>query len=231
MRSEEAGNPLRNVLTKAGVECDDALCGRLERFSQLLREWNATHNLTGDDRPEAIVANLVDSLRPLGFVERPASLLDVGTGAGFPGLILAAAWPGTRCVLCEPRQKRAAFLRFAALEMELENVEVARKRVEELPDDSFELISSRAVGDVESLLELTRHLSGEKSRYLFYKGSELDQELSRVPKGLEAIVEEHPPRRYLYLVPKESGKRDIISEKSERKERNETHGSGSGTLS
>ena len=214
MRSEEYGERLRRELTDAGVECDDALCGRLKRFSELLREWNATHNLTGDDRPEAIVANLVDSLRPLGFVEAPSSLLDVGTGAGFPGLILAAAWPEIRSVLCEPRNKRAAFLRFAALEMGLENVEVARKRVEELRDGPFGLISSRAVSEVEGLLKLTRDLSDHESRYLFYKGSALEQELSTLPEGLEATVVELPPRRYLYLISKESGKRDIITAKS-----------------
>ncbi len=210
LESEEFGKLLRREMEKAGVEYDEVLCGRLERFAELLREWNATHNLTGDDRAEAIVANLVDTLRPLSFVERPETLLDVGTGAGFPGLILATAWPGTKSVLCEPRMKRAAFLRFAALELGLENVEVARKRVEDLRHSPFGLISSRAVSQTGLLLRVTRHLSDASSRYLFYKGSQLDEELDGLPESLECRIVEAPPRRYLYLVPKESAKRDMI---------------------
>ena len=204
LEDKEFGKILRREMEKAGVECDERLCQRLERFAGLLREWNATHNLTGDDRAEAIVANLVDTLRPLSFVERPDTLLDVGTGAGFPGLILAAAWPGTQSVLCEPRMKRAAFLRFAALELGLENVEVARRRVEEVRHSPFGLITSRAVSRSGLLLELTRRLSDASTRYLFYKGNRLEDEFDDLPETLERRVVDVPPRRYLYLVPKKS---------------------------
>jgi 16S rRNA (guanine527-N7)-methyltransferase len=131
----------------------------------------------------------------------PETLLDVGTGAGFPGLILAAAWPETPVLLCEPLKKRAAFLRIAALEMGLERVEVARKRVEDLSHEPFGLISSRAVTDTKLLLELTRHVSDGHTRYLFYKGTRVEEEISRLPAGLEAEITERAPRRYLYLQP------------------------------
>jgi len=192
---------LSRKLDEAGLKYDELLLGRLERFAGLLKEWNSIHNLTADASSEAVAANVLDSLYPLTFVEQPDSLLDVGTGAGFPGLILAAAWPEVPTVLCEPLKKRAAFLRYAALEMGLERVEVARKRVEELRHAPFGLISSRAVTDTGMLLNLTAKLSDNHTRYLFYKGSRLEEEIDTLPPGLRAEIVEREPRRYLYLLP------------------------------
>jgi len=185
-------------LQKAGIKLDAEAGARLERFTQLLSEWNATHNLTGAKSLHEIEENLFDSLYPVSFVDPPESLLDVGTGAGFPGLVLAAVWPETETVLCEPLQKRSAFLRLAALEMGLDRVEVVRKRVEDLDHAPFGLISSRAVSDTALLLRLTEHLRDEQTRYLLYKGSRVDEELNRV-EGFEAQIRERPPRRYLIL--------------------------------
>jgi 16S rRNA (guanine527-N7)-methyltransferase len=198
MRSEES---LADRLAREGIELPEGSLERLERFTELLLEWNRVHNLTGAKDRQEIEANIFDSFYPLRFVARPDSLLDVGTGAGFPGLILAAAWPETPTVLCEPLKKRASFLRIAALEMGLERVEVARKRVEDLRHEPFGLISSRAVTDTGLLLELTRHLSDTHTRYLFYKGTRVEEEISRLPAGLEAEIIERAPRRYLYLQP------------------------------
>ena len=202
MRSEEFfRGHLSRQLDEAGLKFDEVLLGRLECFAGLLQEWNAVHNLTADASPEALAANVLDSLYPLTFVEQPDSLLDVGTGAGFPGLLLAAAWPEVPTVLCEPLKKRAAFLRYAALEMGLDRVEVARKRVEELRHTPFGLISSRAVTDTAVLLKLTTKLSKVHTRYLFYKGSRLREEIDRLPSGLYPKIVEREPRRYLYLLP------------------------------
>jgi len=202
VRSEECFRQLlRLKLDEAGLEYDETLLERLERFAGLLKEWNGIHNLTADASPEAVAANVLDSLYPLTFVEKPDSLLDVGTGAGFPGLILAAAWPEVPTVLCEPLNKRAAFLRYAALEMGLEEVTVARKRVEELRHSPFGLISSRAVTDTGVLLDLTAKLSDSHTRYLFYKGSRLEEEIGILPPGLKTEIVDREPRRYLYLLP------------------------------
>ncbi len=200
MRSEECFRELLlRKLDEAGLEYDEILPERLERFAELLKEWNGIHNLTADASPEAVAANVLDSLYPLTFVEKPDSLLDVGTGAGFPGLILAAAWPEVPTVLCEPLNKRAAFLRYAALEMGLDQVTVARKRVEQLEHAPFGLISSRAVTDTGLLLRLTAKLSDTHTRYLFYKGSRLQEEIEALPPELRPRIVEREPRRYLYL--------------------------------
>jgi 16S rRNA (guanine527-N7)-methyltransferase len=188
---------LKRALEREGVFLDGEALERLERFAALLLEWNGVHNLTAAKSREEIHGNIVDSLVPTGFVERPSSLLDVGTGAGFPGLLLAIAWPETETVLCEPLKKRAAFLRLVSLELGLERVTVERKRVEELRHEPFALISSRAVSDTGLLLALTRHLADKKTRWLLYKGSRLEEELERTEGIADVRIVERAPRRYL----------------------------------
>jgi 16S rRNA (guanine(527)-N(7))-methyltransferase RsmG/RNA polymerase-binding protein DksA len=208
---------MRKMLEGEGISLDGEALERLERFAALLEEWNGVHNLTGAKSREEIERNIVDSLVPTGFVGAPESLLDVGTGAGFPGLVLAVAWPGTETVLCEPLNKRAAFLRLAAMELGLERVTIEKRRVETLRHAPFGLISSRAVSETALLLKLTEHLADDRTRWLLYKGSRLEEELA----GLEGVttlrIHERPPRRYLLLareaLPQEGGgKRAMISE-------------------
>ena len=169
---------LDTALAQAGIPLSDAALSRLETFTELLHEWNQTHNLTGAKTREAIYGNIIDSLYPLTFLRPPVRLLDVGTGAGFPGLVLAAVWYEVPTVLAEPLGKRAAFLKYAAIEMGLDNVTVKRQRVEKLHDKPFGLITSRAVTDTRLLLDLTAHLRTPETHYLFYKGSRAAEELS-----------------------------------------------------
>jgi len=172
---------------------------KLEKFTDLLLEWNKIHNLTGAKTPFEVEKNIEDSLFPTTFIKEPTSILDVGTGAGFPGLILAMAYPHVRTVLCEPRQKRASFLKYVVMELELLNVEVVKKRVEEYEAEPFGLISSRAVTDTKMLLELTQHLQDEKTAFLFYKGEKLFSELELVEQDLDYDIIEKNQRNYLYI--------------------------------
>ncbi len=171
----------------------------LKRFTELLLEWNKIHNLTGAKTPVDVEKNIEDSLYPTAFIEKPSSILDVGTGAGFPGMILAIAYPDVPTVLCEPRQKRASFLKYVAMELELSNVEVVKKRVEQYRSEPFGLISSRAVTDTKMLLELTQHLQNEETRFLFYKGEHLFFELELVTENLDYDIIEKNRRNYLYI--------------------------------
>lgn len=171
----------------------------LNKFTELLLEWNKIHNLTGAKTVLDVERNIDDSLFPTTFIDKPSSILDVGTGAGFPGLILAIAYPEVRTVLCEPRQKRASFLKYVAMELELSNVVVVKKRVEDFSSEPFGLISSRAVTDTKMLLELTEHLQNKETQYLFYKGEQLFGELESVDKNLDYDIVEKNQRNYLYI--------------------------------
>jgi len=182
-----------NIILSKGV------ITKLERFSRLLHEWNSVHNLTGAKTIEAIYANIVDSLYPLTFIEKPDILLDVGTGAGFPGLVLAIALPQTEVVLAEPLKKRVAFLKYACIDIGIDNVTVEAKRVEHLEHAPFDLVSSRAVTNTQLLLDLTKAVSDAHTCYLFYKGSRVFEEIDALQHQLEYDIVQKSQRNYLYI--------------------------------
>ena len=190
---------LSKLLADESIALDEQTIQKLENFAELLHEWNQVHNLTGAKTITKIYENIVDSLYPLNFIKTPKTLLDVGTGAGFPGLILGIALPKMTVVLAEPLKKRVSFLKYAALDLGLENVTVEAKRVEYITHEPFEMISSRAVTDTKFLLELTQNVSDEKTSYLFYKGSRVFDEVEAVQHQLSYDIVQKNQRNYLYI--------------------------------
>lgn len=190
---------LKDLLEQELVVLDEETIIKLEQFSKLLQEWNSVHNLTGAKSISAIYDNIIDSLYPLSFIANPRTLLDVGTGAGFPGLVLAIALPDTEVVLAEPLKKRIAFLRYAVMDLELTNVDAQGRRVEQIDHDPFELITSRAVTNTRLLLELTEELSDHQTAYLFYKGERVFDEIEDVQYQLSYDIVQKNRRNYLYI--------------------------------
>ena len=190
---------LGQYLDKEEIALSDETIIKLENFASLLHEWNQVHNLTGAKSLDAIYVNIVDSLYPLTFIKKPKTLLDVGTGAGFPGLALAIALPECEVVLAEPLKKRVSFLKYAAIDGGLSNVKVEAKRVEFVAHDAFEMISSRAVTNTKLLLDLTEAISDVKTEYLFYKGSRVFDEVADVEHKLEYDIVQKNQRNYLYI--------------------------------
>jgi len=190
---------LAQYLDKEEIALSDETIVKLENFASLLGEWNQVHNLTGAKTIDAIYINIVDSLYPLTFIKKPKSLLDVGTGAGFPGLALAIALPECEVVLAEPLKKRVSFLKYAAIDVGIPNVKVEAKRVEFVTHEAFEMISSRAVTNTKLLLDLTKAISDAHTEYLFYKGSRVFDEVADVEHKLEYDIVQKNQRNYLYI--------------------------------
>lgn len=190
---------LSQHLDKEGIVLSTEIIVKLEGFASLLHEWNQIHNLTGAKSIDAIYINIVDSLFPLTFIMQPKTLLDVGTGAGFPGLVLAIALPDTKVVLAEPLKKRVSFLKYAAMDLQLSNVSVEAKRVEHVEHEAFDLISSRAVTNTKLLLDLTSNISDSHTEYLFYKGSRVFDEIEDVQHQLRYDIVQKNQRNYLYI--------------------------------
>ena len=190
---------LSQYLNVEGIYLEPEIIIKLEGFASLLHERNQIHNLTGAKTVDAIYVNIVDSLYPLTFIEKPKTFLDVGTGAGFPGLVLAIALPDTKVVLAEPLKKRVSFLKYAAIDLELSNVSVEAKRVEHVEHDAFELITSRAVTNTKLLLDLTSKISDTHTEYLFYKGSRVFDEIEDVQHQLRYAIVQKNQRNYLYI--------------------------------
>jgi len=190
---------LTQLLEQEEIHLSSETVIKLENFASLLHEWNQIHNLTGAKTVDGIYVNIVDSLYPLTFMQKPKTLLDVGTGAGFPGLVLAIALPEVEVVLAEPLKKRVSFLKYAAIDLELPNVSVEAKRVESVEHDAFDMISSRAVTNTKLLLDLTSEISDSKTEYLFYKGSRVFDEIEDVQHQLDYDIVQKNQRNYLYI--------------------------------
>jgi len=190
---------LQTQLDEEKIVLSEETVKKLEAFALLLFEWNQVHNLTGAKNIAEINDNIIDSLYPLTFIEKPKTLLDVGTGAGFPGLVLAIALSETEVVLAEPLKKRVSFLKYAAIDLELKNVRVEAKRVENVVHAPFSMISSRAVTNTRLLLDLTEKISDSKTEYLFYKGSRVFDEIEDVQHQLDYDIVQKNQRNYLYI--------------------------------
>lgn len=180
------------------IKLDDEFFKRCDVFISLLQKWGKVHNLSGRLTREDIEENIIDSVAPLAFVEDFDSFADIGTGAGYPGFILAMARADVKTYLIEPRVKRVAFLNFVKNSLGLKNIEVIGSRVEEVEDLKVDLITSRAVTNTALLLEITENISKENSSYLFYKGSLLPEEVKDAKLNKYEVVN-RKDRNYLYI--------------------------------
>ena len=178
---------------------DSQFTDKCETFIKLLQQWGKVHNLSGSLDRDSIMANIEDSIYPLEFIDDFGSFLDVGTGAGYPGMILAMARPNAKGYLVEPRAKRVAFLHFVKSTLGLSNLHILQSRVEDVKlDEKIDLITSRAVTNTKLLLDLTKHLSGVNTKYLFYKGTLVNDEVDGLDLANKEIVQ-RGDRNYLYF--------------------------------
>jgi len=185
------------------LEFNNKFYRRCAQFTALLQQWGKVHNLTAELQNDKIDKNILDSIYPLQFLNSFESFADIGTGAGYPGLLLAIARPEVKAVLIEPRGKRVAFLNFVKNALALENVEIICDRVENVKDRTFDLITSRAVTNTSLLMDLTKNISGKNTEFLFYKGSMLDSEIKDAALQQFEIINVKD-RNYLYIKNKDN---------------------------
>ncbi|MFW2567965.1 16S rRNA (guanine(527)-N(7))-methyltransferase RsmG [Aliarcobacter butzleri] len=189
---------LQKLLEANNLKFEDKFYEDCEAFVKLLQQWGTIHNLSGRLTRDDIYENILDSLYPLTFIEKYESFADIGTGAGYPGLILAIALRDTKAYLIEPRIKRVSFLNFVKATLKLDNLVVLCNRVEEVKDLQVDLITSRAVTNTSLLLDITKNIKKPNSSYLFYKGSMLESELENAKVNNYKIVNKKD-RNYLYI--------------------------------
>jgi 16S rRNA (guanine527-N7)-methyltransferase len=149
----------------------DDFYAKAEQFTRMLLNWNKTHNLSGAKNDRDIEKHIFDSVYPLSFLDDFSNCMDIGAGAGFPGLILAMAKPRVRFTLVEPLNKRASFLQFATAILHIDNAFVIDKRVEQTPIVTYDLIVSRAVSDAKTVYDLALPFMNSRSFLLLYKGA------------------------------------------------------------
>jgi len=163
---------------------------QLGQYLLLLHKWNQAYNLTAVRQLEAMVPrHLLDSLAVLPFVTE-GPLLDIGSGAGLPGIPIAIALPRLSVTLLDANAKKARFLRQAVLELGLANVSVVQTRVEQYRSERpFAMISSRAFAALPDMVAGSRHLLADGGRWLALKGQVPQAEIAALGPGYRVQVE------------------------------------------
>ena len=177
------GSQLEQGLGAMGISLEAPAQAKLLAYLQLIAKWNKVHNLTAVREPgKMVVLHLLDSLSVLPHLAGARTVLDVGTGAGLPGIPLAIARPDLAVTLLDSSHKKATFLRQAKAELALPNVEVACERVENWhPAALFDVVVSRAFAELADFVVQARHLVAPGGAMLAMKGVYPFEELARVP--------------------------------------------------
>jgi 16S rRNA (guanine527-N7)-methyltransferase len=182
---------LRTGAAELGVGLSDEQIGRLADYVALLAKWNTVYNLTAIRDPrQMLIQHILDSLSivPHLAAHEGRSILDVGSGGGLPGIVLAIALPDRNVTLNDIVQKKTAFQAQAKAELKLENLSVVTGRVENLRPgvevpEKFDAIVSRAFAELADFVTLARHLVSERGSIWAMKGVRPDAEIDRLPAG------------------------------------------------
>ena len=173
---------LKTELIKIGVEVNDKQIDELQTYLSFLLEYNKNVNLTAiRDEEEAIEKHLFDSILPsTSYDFNNKNIIDVGSGAGFPGIPLAIIFKNSKFTLLEPIAKKAKFLSLVVEKLNLKNVEVLVKRSEDLKDrkESYDIAISRAVARLNILLEIIMHLLKVNGVFIAMKSQLVDEEVA-----------------------------------------------------
>jgi 16S rRNA (guanine527-N7)-methyltransferase len=175
---------LAEGLTQLGLDLPDAVQARLLQFVALLAKWNRAYNLTAVREPAAMLPrHLLDSLAVLPHLHGPR-VLDVGSGAGLPGIPLALARPDLQFTLLDSNGKKTRFMTQAVTELGLANVSVVQSRVEDYQAPApFDSVITRAFAAVADVVVGTGRLCAPQGQLLLMKGAYPITELEALPPG------------------------------------------------
>jgi 16S rRNA (guanine527-N7)-methyltransferase len=179
-------------VTALGVDIDPTAQAKLLAYLALLDKWNRTHILTAIREPARMVTHhLLDALAVLPHLPDTSELrlLDVGSGGGVPGLPLAIARPRWRVTLLDSNRKKAAFLRQAVADLEVNNAEVVAARVEDFaPEVRFDVAISRAFSDLVAFAKAALPLVRPGGSIVAMKGTYPREELAALPPTIRVVA-------------------------------------------
>lgn len=158
-------------ITQLGLSVTENQLRQLIGYKDILLRWNKVYSLTAITNPrELIIQHLLDGLSIVNHIPESSCVLDVGSGMGVPGIILAIMLPKSKVTVLDSNSKKSAFLQQVKIELGLSNLSVVCKRVElYTPDELFTVITSRAFADLALFIQLTEHLLAENGCYLAMK--------------------------------------------------------------
>jgi len=185
-------NAITDAALAVGVPLAEAEAQRLLNYIDLLQRWNATYNLTAvRDPQEMLIQHLHDCLAVIAPLRRvlgdTGRVLDVGSGGGLPGVVIAATCPAITVTCVDTVGKKAAFIRQASAELALPNLRAEHARVESLRLPPFDLVTSRAFASLADFVRLTRHLLGAEGMWMAMKGKQPDDEIAALPADVDVF--------------------------------------------
>ena len=200
MNKNQFRDKLKHKLIKLNLEISNSKCDILWNYMKFLLKENQKYNLTGIEKPETIInKHFVDSLTIFNEIsfQKDDKILDIGTGAGFPGMVLKIFQPDIKLVLLDSRLKRINFLRLLVnksfmSDIYTQNIEIIHDRAEKLGKneqyrDKFNFVVSRAVASLNVLCEYSIPFLAKNGYCIFYKGSEYKKELNESKEALNIL--------------------------------------------
>ena len=177
---------LRQGLQSLNLELSSEQQHKLIAFIELLKKWNRVYNLTAvRDLRQMLERHLLDSLSIAPYL-KGTRVVDIGAGAGLPGIPLAIVYPEFNFVLMDSNRKKTRFMQQAKTELQLENVDVVCSRAEDFQsDESFDSVISRALSSLSQFTRWASHLCASDGVMLAMKGTYPDEELSEIAKSFE----------------------------------------------
>jgi 16S rRNA (guanine527-N7)-methyltransferase len=190
---------LESGITRLGLDVPANVIDSLITYMELLKEWSATYNLIAPKERDFLLArHVLDSLSIAKWL-KDGSLLDVGTGAGLPGLPLAIVKPDMQATLLDSAGKKIRFIRHVGRTLKIANIHPLHQRLEDLDkDQAFANITSRAFASLKAFAEATRSYTDESTRLLAMKGTHPQKELEELPEWVNVESIEQLTVPYLH---------------------------------
>lgn len=204
----------KSLLTADGLTLSETQINQYRVFLHMLQEWNKVMDLTAIDEEEAIIEkHFYDSLISFRYFKYGnQTILDLGSGAGFPGLVLKIAFPSLKITLLEPTLKRCNFLNAVIKELKLNDIEVINDRAETYVKqvrESFDIVTARAVSQLNILLELSIPFLRVSGTMIALKGKNAEYELKQAENAMK-ILKISLENKYYFTLPSEKENRYIL---------------------
>jgi len=191
------------------LKLSDQMIDQLMTYLNLVEKWNRVYNLTAiRERDEMIKLHFLDSLSILKHM-LVKNILDVGSGAGFPGIVLAITKPELKVTVMDSVNKKTTFMQQVKSELSLTNLDVLNSRVEDYqPTTLFEAVTSRAFSNLKNMMSLTQHTLQKEGVWLAMKSKDVREELEAFEKNQYTLIPLEVPfinaERYLVILKKDN---------------------------